>query len=112
VLLGTARGSSTYGGTEPDLDLIKQVEHVTISALERPAWRFAAISERGDQRRGQSPRISDLAITALTVVWLQKQPAAAERDRFAKGQSGNATGGSTNRAIWAAGPLLCHIRRG
>jgi hypothetical protein len=38
----------------PDLDLIKQVKEVTISALERPAWRFAAISKRGDHRRAQS----------------------------------------------------------
>ena len=35
------------GRTEPDLDLIKQVEQVTISALERPAWRFAAIPREG-----------------------------------------------------------------
>jgi hypothetical protein len=33
-----------------------------------------------------------LAITALAVTWLQKQPAAAEGDLFAQGQSGNATG--------------------
>jgi hypothetical protein len=32
-------------------------------------------------------RISDLAITALAVIWLQKQPAEAERNLFAKGQS-------------------------
>jgi hypothetical protein len=38
----------------PDLDLIKQVEEVKISPLERPAWRFAAISKRGDDRRAQS----------------------------------------------------------
>jgi hypothetical protein len=79
------RGPSTYWRTEPDLDLIKQVEQVTISALERPAWRFAAISERGDQRRGQSPRISDLAITALTVVRLQKQPGAASATGLRRG---------------------------
>jgi hypothetical protein len=33
-----------------------------------------------------------LAITALAVIWLQKQPAAAEVDLFAQGQSGDATG--------------------
>jgi hypothetical protein len=47
VLAGPARGSSILGRTEPDLDLIKQVEQVAISALERPAWRFAAIPSEG-----------------------------------------------------------------
>ena len=65
---------------------------MTISALERPAWRFAAIPSEGDHRRGRSPYISDLAITPLAVIWLQKQPGAAEGDLVAKGQSGNATG--------------------
>jgi len=32
---------------EPDLDLIKQVEQVTISALKGPAWRFAGIPSTG-----------------------------------------------------------------
>jgi hypothetical protein len=32
---------------EPDLDLIKQVEQVTIPGLERPAGRFAAIPSDG-----------------------------------------------------------------
>jgi hypothetical protein len=71
-------------------------------------------SERRDQRRGRSLRISDLAITALAVIWLQKQPGAAAGELFAKGQSGNATGpirGSTNRATWAAEPLLRQVRR-
>ena len=31
------------GRTEPDLDLIKQVEQVTTSDLEGPAWRFVGI---------------------------------------------------------------------
>jgi hypothetical protein len=35
------------GRTEPDLDLIKQVEQVTNSALERAAWRFEAIPSEG-----------------------------------------------------------------
>jgi len=33
--------------TEPDLDLIKQVEQVTTSDLEGPAWRFAGIPRVG-----------------------------------------------------------------
>jgi hypothetical protein len=62
---------------------------------------------------GRDPRISDLAITLLAVIWLQKQPGVAESDLFAKGQSGNAAGppgGSTNRAKGAAALLLCQIR--
>src|SRR5271154_1385636 len=80
----------------PDLDQIKQGEQVTTSALEGTGLAPRRDSERGDHRRGRSPRISDLAITALAVIWLQKQPGAAEDDLFAKGQSGNATG-STRR---------------
>jgi hypothetical protein len=33
--------------TEPDVHLIKQVKHVTKSALEGPMWRFAPASEHG-----------------------------------------------------------------
>jgi hypothetical protein len=87
---GPARGSSILGRTEPDLHLIKQVEQVTIPRLERPAWRYAAIPSEGTTDAG-SPRISDLAITALAVIWLQKQPGAAEGDLSAKRQSGKAT---------------------
>ena len=43
-------------------------------------------SNHGDHGRGKCPRISDLAITALAVIWQQKQPAEAERNLFAKGQ--------------------------
>jgi hypothetical protein len=35
------------GRTEPDLDLIKQAEQVTISVLEGPARRFAGILSVG-----------------------------------------------------------------
>jgi hypothetical protein len=41
----TARGVA--GRTEPDLHLIKQVEQVTTSGLEGPAWRFAGIPSVG-----------------------------------------------------------------
>jgi hypothetical protein len=44
---GPAQVLQPVVGTEPDLDLIKEVEQVTISALERPAWRFAAIPSEG-----------------------------------------------------------------
>jgi hypothetical protein len=51
-----------------------------------------------------------LAIIVLAVVWLQKQPGAAEGDRVAMGKSGNGyrpdPGGSANPATWAAEWLL------
>jgi hypothetical protein len=59
----------------PDLDLIKQVEQVTTSALEGP-WRFGRTvvlrrdSERGGHGRRRNPCISDSAITALAVICL------------------------------------------
>ena len=78
--------------TDPDLHLIKQVEQVTMSALERPAWHLAGIPRSVDHGRGTNPRISDLAITALAVIWLQKQPGAAEGHLVAERQSGDAIG--------------------
>jgi hypothetical protein len=78
------------GRTKPDLDLIKQVEQVTTSAFDGPAWRFAAIPSVWITDVGRSPRVSDLA--ALAVIWLQKQPGDAEGDLSAKGQSGNPGG--------------------
>jgi hypothetical protein len=80
------------GTTEPDLVLIKQEEQVTTFVLEGPARRFARIRSIGLAERGRSPRISDLATTALAVIWLQKQPGEAEGNPFAKGQSGKAAG--------------------
>ena len=47
VLLDPPAVLRPMGRTEPDLDLIKQVEQVTISALERAAWRFEAILREG-----------------------------------------------------------------
>ena len=68
----TVKTATRVGGrTEPDLDLMKQVEQVTTSDLEGPGRRFAGIPKRGDHTRGRSPRISDLAITELAVIWLQ-----------------------------------------
>ena len=44
----TAKTATRVGGrSEPDLDLIKQVEQVTTSDLEGPAWRFAGIPSVG-----------------------------------------------------------------
>ena len=37
-----------------------------------------ADSEHGGHGRGRNPCISDLAITALAVIWLQKQPKQPE----------------------------------
>lgn len=47
MLLGAPVVVLPMGRTEPDLDLMKQVEQVAISALERPAWRYAAIPSEG-----------------------------------------------------------------
>jgi hypothetical protein len=44
----TVKTATRVGGrTEPDLDLIKQVEQVTTSDLEGPAWRFPGIPSVG-----------------------------------------------------------------
>jgi hypothetical protein len=44
----TAKTATRVGRrTEPDLDLIKQVEQVPTSGLEGPAWRFAGIPSTG-----------------------------------------------------------------
>jgi hypothetical protein len=98
----------------PDLDLIKQPEEVTISALERPAWRFAAISKRGDHRRAQVLVVLIWQLMRLAVIWLQKQPRSGRGlPVFRRGCPAMllaAPGGSTNRATWATEPLLCEIR--
>ena len=51
-------------------------------------------SEHGGHGRGRNPCISDLAITALAVIWLQKQPEEAEVVAMLPAL----TGGSTNPA--------------
>ena len=44
----TVKTAKRVGGrTEPNLDLIKQVEQVTTSDLKGPAWRFAGIPSVG-----------------------------------------------------------------
>src|ERR1700730_14972497 len=57
--------------TEPDLDLIKQVEQVTTLVLEGPARRSARFGARGS-RSGSEPRISNLPIISLADISLQK----------------------------------------
>jgi len=64
--------------TEPDLDLKKEVEQVTTSGFGGTGLALRLDSERRDHGRGMSPRISDLAITSMAVIWLQKQPGKAE----------------------------------
>jgi hypothetical protein len=63
-------------------------------------------SENGIAGRGRNPCISDLAIAALAVIWLQKQPEEAGR-LFAKGQSGNAA--SPNQRFHAPGPWAADV---
>jgi hypothetical protein len=80
---------------EPDVHLIKHVEQVTYSALEGPTWRFARIPSIGGHGRRRNPCISDLAITALAVIW---QPKQSEEGRGRPVAILPAlTGGSTNR---------------
>jgi hypothetical protein len=43
----TVKTATSWGRTGPILDLIKQVEQVTTSDLEGPAWRFAGIPSMG-----------------------------------------------------------------
>ena len=68
------------GRTEPDLDLIKQVEQVT---------RFGRDSEYLKHRGGREVRVfREFAIYPLAVIWLQKTATTAvgaEGDLFAKG---------------------------
>jgi hypothetical protein len=92
------------GRTEPDLHLIKQVEQVTTSALKGRACTSPGFRARESQTP-RSPRISDLAITASAVIWLQKQPGEDEGDLVAKGQSDNATG--PNRRFHEPGHMGC-----
>jgi len=95
---------------EPDLDLIKQVEQVTISALKGPAWRFAGIPSTG---------ITDAVNVLVFPIWQllpwllfgcrnsQQRPSAT----YCEGAMLPApAGGSRNGARWAAAPLLCQIR--
>jgi hypothetical protein len=62
------------GRTEPDVHLIKQVEQVTTFRFGRTGVAFRLDCEHGGHGHGRKPSISDLAITALAVIWLQKQP--------------------------------------
>jgi hypothetical protein len=88
------------------------VEQVTTLVLEGPARRFARI------RRIE---IKGVAVILVFLIWQllhwllfgcrnsQRRPG----DLLAKGSLAMLpalTGGCTNRAIWAAEPLLCQIR--
>ena len=57
--------------TEPDLDLIKQVEQVATLRLEAPARRF--FRDFGSMGSGGSdPRIADLSMISFADISLQK----------------------------------------
>ena len=95
------------GKTEPDVHLIKQVEQVTTSALEGPTWRFARIPSMGGHGRGRNPCISDLAITALAVIWLQKQPKHPEEARRPVCEGAVWQCRRPNRRFHEPGPMGC-----
>jgi hypothetical protein len=97
----------------PDLDQIKQGEQVTTSALEGRAWRFAGILSVG---------ITDAVEVLVFPIWQllhwllfrcknsQERPRATGLRRGSPAMLPAPPGGSTNRATWAAEPLLCQIR--
>jgi hypothetical protein len=104
------------GRTEPDVHLIEQVEQVTTSALKGPTWRFAGIPSMGVT---EAVEILVFLIWQL-LHWLlfgcknsqngHKRPRATCLRRGSLAMLPALTGGSTNRATWAAEPLLCQIR--
>jgi hypothetical protein len=53
-------GESLWGETESDVHRIKQLEHVTMSALGGPTWRFARIP---------SMRVTDAVEILVFLVW-------------------------------------------
>ena len=59
--------------TEPDLDLIKQVEQVATLVLEGPARRVLPYSEHGNHGAVVIPRIADLPMISFADISLQKQ---------------------------------------
>ena len=84
----TVKTATRVGGrTEPDLDLIKQVEQVTTSDLEGPAWRFAGIPSVGITHAVEVLVFLIRQLLKLAVVWLQKQPGMAEDDHLRSGKA-------------------------
>jgi hypothetical protein len=90
--------------TEPDVQLIKQVEQVTTSALEGLAWRFAGIPSMG---------VADAAEILVFLIWQLlhwllfgcKNSQKGPDDLLAKGQSDNAAG--PNRRFHEPGHMGC-----
>ena len=70
----------------PDIGQIKQGEQATMPAMEGPVRRFAGFPSVRIVDVVEAPHISDSAITALAVIWLQKQPGEAEGDLGARFQ--------------------------
>jgi hypothetical protein len=58
--------------TEPDLDLIKQVEQVATLVLKGPARRVLPYSEHGYHGAVVIPRIADLPMISFADISLQK----------------------------------------
>jgi hypothetical protein len=92
--------------------LVKQVEQVTILALEGPARRFAQDSEHGDHKAAEV-LVFITAIVGLAVISLQKQPGEAEGVclRRAVRQCRPHPAVPTNRATGLPGLLLARPGR-
>jgi hypothetical protein len=104
----TKTAGRAVGRTEPDVHLIIQVEQVTTSALERAGVARRRDSEHGGHGRGRNPCISDLAITALAVIWLQKQPKQPKEAGRPVGEGAVWHAAGPNRRLHAPGHMGCH----
>ena len=100
-----------WSRTEPDLDVIKQVDQVRTCVLAGACQD----SEHRDQRGGSGSGIFNLIIR-FADVWLQRTAKTAGRAGGTRLRRGSPAmppalpGGSTNRAKRAAELLLCRIR--
>jgi hypothetical protein len=97
----------------PDLDQIKQGEQVTTSALKGSAWRFAGIASV--EITGAVEVLAFSFGNYCTGCYLSAKTARSGRgrpvcERAVRQWYRPHPTVSTNRATWAAEPLLCQIR--
>jgi hypothetical protein len=103
------------GRPEPDLDLIKQVEQVTMFVLEGPTRRFARIRSIRDQTALEILVLLFWQLLARLIFRYkkqQKQPGVAEGALFrsARPACPGRPGNSTNRATRAVDLLRGQLR--